>query len=361
MPARVARSSVSAAKPKNARQKSQKRNLDAFSIASHQVPQKLKIRQHRLGVFEGGDEPRNKKRRLDDDVDDEDEDDEEYPSNARRLQKKGVNKRTDGPDGELDQGSDSDGNEWTMGGPIGEDSDSSLDSDEAFGESDEEKFEGFTFRGSSSSKGPSKKQNKQKTTAGSSRDMNLDEEDEEMDYEEESDFGDEGVDLATMLDDSEDEAPRVKGKGRAVTDEEEDSEDDDSDNEEDDGGFDTSTSEPESEDADADPTKLSKLQDLIASLQDDPPEKRIGARDADIHESQQPSDFGLATSQKLKLSDLMSTVTDPALRRSLKALSSDKPSKRTGVPGKLEAPLPKKTAGSHRKASCQPKGERDAG
>lgn len=347
MPARLARSSVSIAKPQNARKKSQKRTLDAFSIASHQIPQSHKIRQHRLGVSEG-EEPRQKKRRLEDD--DEDEDDEEYASNARRLQNKAVTKRTSGGvDGEADQGSDSEGNEWTMGGPIGDDSDSSLDSDEAFGESDEERFEGFTFRGSSSAKDSKKKQKKQKAKGGPSKNMDLDE--DEMEEEEEDDFGDEGVDLATMLDDSDDEAPvKSKRKTQADSDEEPDVEDDEEDDDEEDDdedednedASDTSMSEAESEDVDADPTKLSKLQDLIASLQDDPPERRMGAREADIHESQHPSDFGLAASQKLKISDLLPTVTDPALRRSLKVLASDKPSKRSGIPGKLEAPLPKR-------------------
>lgn len=347
MPARVARSSVGNAKPQSARKKSQKRTLDAFSIASHSAPEKLRIKQHRLGESEG--EPRQKRRRLQDD--EEDDNDEEHSSNARRLQAKGVVKRTGGGragglDDEVDEGSDSEGNEWRMGGPIGDDSDSSLDSDEAFGESDEDKFEGFTFRGSSKPKGPVKKKEKKTKLVNASYDMDLDEGSEgDEEDEEDDDFGDEGVDLATMLDyNSEDEEEKPHKPKAARPSDENDEDDDESEGDEDDDEDEESSDEApsEAESDDADPTKLSKLQDLIASLDQDPPEKRAASRREDVNESRQPSAFGLSTSQKLKISDLLPTVTDPALRKSLKLLSNDKPSKRSGIPGKLDAPLPKR-------------------
>lgn len=58
-------------------------------------------------------------------------------------------KRRRAGDESFDEGSDSEGNTWTMG-HVEDDDDSDIDSDEAFGESDEERFEGWTFRGSSS-------------------------------------------------------------------------------------------------------------------------------------------------------------------------------------------------------------------
>ncbi|KAF1350761.1 Utp14 protein-domain-containing protein [Delphinella strobiligena] len=335
---RVARSSVASTKTQNAKNKSQKRSLDAFSIASHSAPQNSRIRQHRLGESVN-DGPRQKRRRLQDD--EEDDEDEEHAADSGRRR---------GPDEEIDEGSDSEGNEWRMGGPIGDDSDSSLDSDEAFGESDEERFEGFTFRGSSTTKSDKKKKTKARNVP---REMDLDEgsEGEEGDSEED-DFGDEAVDLATMLDDnseSEEEQPRKRKSTQSANDEDEDmsddedeeDDDDDDDEDEDSEDSDDAPSEAESDD-DADPTKLSKLQDLITSLDSDQLEKRITGRSADVHESQQPSAFGLSASQKLKVSDLLPTVTDPALRKSLKLLSSDKTSKRSSIPGKLDAPLPKR-------------------
>ncbi|TIA40332.1 Utp14-domain-containing protein [Aureobasidium pullulans] len=333
MPARVARSSVAIAKPTNARKKSQKRTLDAFAIASHSAPETYKVRQHRLGDSVG--EPRQKRRRLEDD--DEDDNDEEHASNARRLQQKTVTKRTGtgrrgGLDEETDEGSDSDGNEWRMGGHIGDESDSDLDSDEAFGESDEERFEGFTFRGSSTN-GPSKKKKKRPQPTS---EMDLDEGGNSEDDESASDFGDEGVDLATMLDENnEDDLMQTEEKHGDDSEEDSDDEDDDAEEESEDD-----ESEEESDEDDA--TKLSKLQDLVASLNKDNPEKRIGGRTQDAHESQEPSAYGLSASQKLKISDLLPTVTDPALRKSLKLLTAEKTTKRSGIPGKLDAPLPKR-------------------
>ncbi|GAB7350469.1 hypothetical protein MBLNU459_g1067t1 [Dothideomycetes sp. NU459] len=347
MPPRVARSSVPVAKPQNARKKSQKRTLDAFSIASHSAPDKLRIKQHRLGETEG--EPRQKRRRLQDD--DQDGDDDDGDDHGRKQPAKGAVKRSAGPYDDVDEGSDSEGNEWRMGGPIGDDSDSSLDSDEAFGESDEDRFEGFTFRGSSKPKGPAKKKQKKPKPVSASYDMDLDEGSEADDDDgDDDDFGDEGVDLATMLDDDsddgEDSRPRKSPAAHASADggddsaDEEDDDDEGDDEEEEDESSDEAPSEAESDDAD--PTKLSKLQDLIASLEQDPPEKRAASRREDVNESRQPSAFGLSATQKLKISDLLPTVTDPALRKSLKLLSSDKPSKRSGIPGKLDAPLPKR-------------------
>jgi U3 small nucleolar RNA-associated protein 14 len=331
MPARVARSSVGNANPTNARKKSQKRTLDAYSIASHSAPDTYKVRQHRLGESVG--EPHQKRRRLQDD--EEADDDEEPASNARRLQQKTVTKKTGagsrgGLDEETDEGSDSEVNVWRMGGHIGDESDSDLDSDEAFGESDEERFEGFTFRGSSTS-GPSKKKKKRPQPTS---EMDLDEGGDSDEDDSASDFGDEGVDLATMLDeDNEDDLMQTEEK-HADEDSDEESDDEEEEESEDD--------ESEDDDEEDDATKLSKLQDLVASLNKDNPEKRIGGRAQDAHESQEPSAYGLSASQKLKISDLLPTVTDPALRKSLKLLTAERTTKRSGIPGKLDAPLPKR-------------------
>ena len=79
---RVARSNVSLSKPNNARKKSQKRTLDAFSIASHSAPDTIRVPQHRLGDSAGY-EPRQKRRRLQDD--EEDDNGEEHASNAIQV------------------------------------------------------------------------------------------------------------------------------------------------------------------------------------------------------------------------------------------------------------------------------------
>merc|ERR1712093_326169 len=129
-------------KPKAAKNNSKKRSLDAFAIASHENPDRMKVRQSRLGAQEGGSSRPNKnKRRRDEDDEDEEEEEEDLSTKKRKKVQKG---RFDELD--VDEGSDSEGNEWKMG-QVDSDDDSDLDSDEAFGESDEERFEGFAFSG----------------------------------------------------------------------------------------------------------------------------------------------------------------------------------------------------------------------
>ncbi|GAM87950.1 hypothetical protein ANO11243_059780 [Dothideomycetidae sp. 11243] len=315
MPPRVSRSSTNGpattAGPKTNKRKvykSQKRALNAFTAAQHEVSEP-RVRGHRLGETEPERGPKRRRIAEDDDDEDEDEDDD-----------RGKLKADD-----IDRGSDSEGNEWRMGGPIGEDSDSSLDSDEAFGSSDEERFEGFTFRGSSSNK-PVVKKSKPAKKSRSSNDMDLAEQSEEEELED--DFGDEGVDLATMLD-------------QPLSDEDEESGDEGDTEEDEDEDSDSPPSEAESDD---DGAKISKLQDLVASLEGMEQRRNASAaHDAtDAHEAKQPSDYGVTAAQKLKIADLLPTVTDPELRKSLKVLAADKPSKRGGIPGKLAAPLPRR-------------------
>jgi len=172
MPPRVSRSSFPSSAPKSAPKtarkairKREKRSLNAFAIAQETDPERLKIRQHRLGEVEN-DEPQRKRQRMADDDEDDDEDDASEP---KRKQQKGVNK---GGFDELDMsaGSDSEGNERRMG-VVDDDDDEEIDSDEAFGESDEERFEEWTFR--ASPKGKKASAGKKKPAR---RDINLDEE-----------------------------------------------------------------------------------------------------------------------------------------------------------------------------------------
>ena len=185
-----------------ARVNSKKRALDAFSIASHQNPDKIKIRQHRLGASEGGNRPR--KKRVREDEEDEDEEEELQSKKQRKGPTKG---RFDELD--VDEGSDSEGNNWKLG-QVDDDDDSDLDSDEAFGESDEERFDGFTFGGSSD--------NKVKNKIPRQKDVNLNEDDEESGSELSDDsLGEDAIDLATMLDQTEvdsEEEPPIKHKNR---------------------------------------------------------------------------------------------------------------------------------------------------
>lgn len=217
MPGRQSHGGAPSKKPK-AKNNSKKRALDAYSIAAHQNPEVLKVRQSRLGASEGGSRP-GKRRRNDEEEELDDEDEEQSTKKQRKGPAKG---RFDELD--VDEGSDSEGNEWKMG-QVDSDDDSELDSDEAFGESDEERFDGFGFFGSTD------KKSKKKTAR--SKDVDLDEDESEDDSDSElgeGDLGEDAIDLADMLNtDTEDEeevsATKKKQKHQPLdSDEEPDSE-----------------------------------------------------------------------------------------------------------------------------------------
>lgn len=334
MPVRLSRGSLSIQKPHTTKKKSQKRSLNAFAIASVQAPETTKIRQHRLGDAED-DGPKRKKMRLQG----EDNNDEEPASNLRRPQQKKVAK---GRFDELDisEGSDSEGNHWQLG-HVDEEDDSDLDSDAAFGESDEEKFQGFAFRGSASNKPPKKIQARTQGEVGSI-DLNESSVEEDQD-EDKDDLGDDAIDLADALDESgsdeEDQDQERKNKQPRNT----------TDYNADDEVTQSASDEPseyemsEEEQDTKDPMKLLQLQDLVSSLRDENDEDNKAVSRIDANEHGVPSEYGLTPSQKLTVADLLPSVNDPHLRKSLKLLSQDgKPSKRSGMPGKLEAPLPKR-------------------
>lgn len=207
MPPRIARASTAAAasaakKGPKSKNKNQRRALNAYASAARQIPES-RINRNRLG--EDLDDGPKKRKRVDDDDEDDDEDDDVQHDDE---EVKKVAKRRRGiadDDDAVEHGSDSSGNEWTLGGLGDDNDDSDLDSDEAFGESDEERFQGFTFRGSSTKGG----KRKRKTVGKKTVDLDESDEDEIDDGDSQDDvgetFGEDGVDLATMLDDDDDE------------------------------------------------------------------------------------------------------------------------------------------------------------
>nr|POE47328.1 u3 small nucleolar rna-associated protein 14 [Quercus suber] len=303
MPPRIARSNFHATAPKTARNKNRKRNLDAYSIASHSAKDKRKVPQHRLGEFLD-DEPRLKRRKVGDDEgedDDEDADEDRSPKVSRRQ-------RRPDDDGDIEQGSDSSGNEWTLGGLGEDDDDSDLDSDEAFGESDEERFGGFTFRGSS--KGVKKLAKNAMRKLGDNEEIDLSEGETE---EEEEDFGEDGVDLATMLDDNDDDETHEQETGEDSDGEEiETSSSDDSDDEDDvDGGV-------------MDEERLARMRDRLESM------------DEGLGSIGQPENDEAGV---ISVDDLLADL-DPAAKSQFQAALKTK--KKSAVPVTLTAPLPKR-------------------
>ena len=323
MPGRVSsgRSLAPSARARPTKRKGRKSaTLNALELAEQQNPTQVKIHQHRLGEIDDDDE----ESRARADVDDR--------SSKRRKIDINVG------DEDQDEGSDSDGNKWHTG--VGEDDDDSdLDSDEAFGESDEEKFTDFTFRGSLKphvSMGD--KQARQRKVLH--KEINLDEDIEDASNDQEDglddmsddSLGSDAVDLATAWDmnnsdeeiDEATEKQKRKRKRQSETEMEVQSE---SDNASDDGDEISQLSFSDEEDTEG----QSKLVKFVQGLESN----------QDVKES---LENGKGT--KLSLATLLAASRDPSHRRALKLVQNREkngPENYTGgIPGKLAPPLAKR-------------------
>ncbi|KAL2132102.1 hypothetical protein VTI74DRAFT_4225 [Chaetomium olivicolor] len=284
---------------KKSRAKATAKALDAFAIAAEQVPEST--RGVRTRGLEDRPHPQKRQRRDEDEDEDGFDEDEEPRKKARRDDEDGFN----GFDDDEGEGG-SDEEEWHVG-VNAEDEDSELDSDEAFGESDEERFEGFAFSGSSA-----------KGKKGKKRKGGEDGEDAEEDDDEDLEsLGSDAIDLATALDqfeEDEEEEEQAEGSGS----EEEDEESTDADD------------ESEEDDDEEDPSKLDALQSMIAGFG--------GGGDEDDQEQ--------TTTQnktKLSLKDLgLAGVKDPHMKRSLRLMNKEEKAVKPGSSKKLEVPLAKR-------------------
>ncbi|KAE8374036.1 Utp14 protein-domain-containing protein, partial [Aspergillus bertholletiae] len=320
---------------KQPQKKKSSKALNALAIAEAQFPIKPKIRRNRLG---DDDDLSKRKRHAGRDMDDSDE-----PDNKRR--------RTGDESSDLSEngGSDGEGHKWRIG-EVNSDDDSELDSDEAMGSSDEERFEGFTFRGSSSAK--TKRKGPEPKKRG--RQINLSEdveesEDDEMD-EDEDDLGEDAVDLLTAWDmntaEEEEAEKRKSSKAKKAAedfDDKDHSEESDSESDDDDSSFgDESELELSDNEDSGNEHGLSKLQDFVNSMETGsakkPTRKTNGGQ-----EHGNPTEFGLSSTRKLTVADLLPSITDSRLKSSLKHVDSAiSTHKSSGVPGKLDAPLAKR-------------------
>lgn len=129
--------------PKKSKSRAQTNALNAFNIAQERFPTKEK-RTPRARELDAEIEKKHAR-------DDEDEDEEDEDEGPRRKKVKAP-KRSATADGDVEFGSDSEGNEWQLGGMADDDDDSEIESDDAFGDSDNEMFQGYAFRGSKSGK-----------------------------------------------------------------------------------------------------------------------------------------------------------------------------------------------------------------
>ncbi|OAG12063.1 Utp14-domain-containing protein [Paraphaeosphaeria sporulosa] len=341
MPPRISRGSLQSTKPARGRPqsgprnsgKAQRRAQNAFAIAGHDASDRTKIRKNRLGEVEGA----THRKRPRDEEEEEDEGEEEQDGKRGKRRRAG--------DDSFDEGSDSEGNTWTMG-HVEDDDDSDIDSDEAFGESDEERFEGWTFRGSSSNQkgGKPKKVKPVKEMEDDDEDIDLDEgESADGEDEDDDDLGDDAIDLATALDQYEEEKREKQKKQKK---QKKASAFDDSDSDEApsevgdlaaDGASDFSSDDDDDEE-EAD--RIAQLKDLISSMAAEDERSAPTPRKVDIHENAAPSEFGVM--RKVDLAGFKSKITDPERRKALKLLQDDQSTKRNDIARKLDAPLPKR-------------------
>ncbi|KAH6843044.1 Utp14 protein-domain-containing protein [Chaetomium sp. MPI-CAGE-AT-0009] len=284
---------------KKSRAKATAKALDAFAIAAEQVPEST--RGVRTRGLEDKPNPQKRQRRGEDeeDEDDLDEDEDAGPKKRARRDEDGGGDE-DGFDGFSDGGDGSDSEEWHVG--VGaEDDDSELDSDEAFGESDEERFDGYAF-GGSSSKG---KKPKKKKRAGE-EDEDEEEEGEEDDLES---LGSDAIDLATALDQFSEDEEEEEGEESGSEEDEESTDGDDESEEED----------------DVDPSKLDALESMIAGF---------------AGEDEEDEEPGTQNKAKLSLKDLgLAGVKDPHMKRSLRLMNKEEKAVKPGSSKRLEVPL----------------------
>ncbi|EXJ54076.1 hypothetical protein A1O7_09413 [Cladophialophora yegresii CBS 114405] len=309
------------------------RGLNALEIAERESPDDIKIRQHRLGQID--DDDGNSRSRADAD---------ERSSKRRKID-------ITHEDEIADEGSDLEGNRWHEG--IDEDDeDSDIDSEDAFGASDEERFADFTFRGSATASSAEPKKPRRHADVDVDEDEVTDNDDVEAEDEDEDDFGDEGVDLATawdMDDQDEREASKRQRKRRAGAesdeedlltglDEEDEDEDGDGSEAEDDS---ESTFSISDDDGGGDHSRLQSFVEELAGGDRAQPKKQRRVQSL----PDKPSQFGLG-SAKISAADLLQYIKDPRQRQSLKILQSseergNEPYK-GGIPGKLAPPLAKR-------------------
>lgn len=287
--------------------------LDAFAIAGKQVqPDRMTRRGRDLELDPERQARGGKHRRDEDDEDDseEDEDEDEGPRKKRPRQDAADDDDQSHSDGEdVDGGSDSEGHEWHVG-VNSDDDDSEIESDEAFGESDDEKFEGYTFRGSQAQK------KKKKGDESSS-----DEDSEESDLGDDGEsLGSDAIDLAdALMQSSDDDEEGSQGDTESGSDEE----GSDSETDVDDEG-----NESDESDDEVDPAKRAELHQML---------KRYADTDKkDIADSGPRSNQGTSL-QELGLSD----VREPSIKKKLKQIKKEErvEAGKKGTSKMLDVPL----------------------
>ncbi|KAI3333879.1 Utp14 protein-domain-containing protein [Ustulina deusta] len=291
----AASGSGSKSKNRRSKAKSNSKAMNAYAAAQAEVgdQQKRTPRNRQLDADLDDGTPRGKHAR--DGEDDGDDDDDEAP--PRKMHR---GSRRDEED-DVEYGSDGSGNSWRVG-VVNEEDDSEIDSDEAFGESDEERFQNFKFPGSG-------KKEKQAEEDG-------EDDEDEGEYVGDADgasLGSDAIDLADALDMSMSDDDELPDDAQ-----EEDENGDNSEIEDDEDSGD------ESSDVESDDQEEADIDAWVS--------KFAGTDDAKDDEAQT-----ITSKPKLGLKELgLLSVKDSELKKSLKLMTKDE---RAKTKQKLEVPL----------------------
>ncbi|KAI1457030.1 small-subunit processome [Annulohypoxylon moriforme] len=287
---------------KRSKARSSKKAMNAFAIASEEFadrPTRTPRNRELDAPLEGGSRGKRSRNR-DDDEDDEDEDEEDEDDRPQKKMRRGADR-----DEDVEYGSDSSGNEWRIG--VDEDDDSEIDSDDAFGESDEERFEDYAFRGS-------KGKQKQKQKRRKEDDDSDEDDDEDIDDADGASLGSDAIDLAQALDMS------MSDDDEPGPDEEESGSDEGSDDDDEASSDESPDTENDDEDDDVSESGINAWVSKFS-----------GVKDADEQETA-PS-----KKPKLGLKDLgLLGIKDPQLKKSLKLMTKEE---KASKPQKLDVPL----------------------
>ncbi|PNP60129.1 hypothetical protein THARTR1_00153 [Trichoderma harzianum] len=297
--------------PKKSKSRAQTNALNAFNIAQERFPTKEKKTPRAREL----DAEIEKKHARDEEDEEEDDDEEEGP----KRKKIKAPQRSAAAGGDVEFGSDSEGNEWQLGGMADDDEDSEIESDDAFGDSDNEMFQGYAFRGSKS---------------GQRKDDDSEDSDDSNDDQGET-LGEDAIDLATALDQFEEDSEEEEPEG------EEGSEEEDSEDEEDSDESDGSEDVDDDSDEVADPERLNELKGLISGF---------GGEEDD------EKDAPVSKNQKIDLGDLgLSGLNDPFMKQSVRLLKKESKETRPGASKKLDVPLSRREQGRIDRAAAYEK------
>ncbi|KAF7724213.1 hypothetical protein EC973_001232 [Apophysomyces ossiformis] len=249
--------------------------------------------------------------------------------------------------------------EYEVGEIKGED-DEEIDSDEAFDESDDDRFENFKFLGSTKPSDKKKMKKKMRSSDDEEQEeqeVDMNENSSEEESEDEDMDGEDFVDLSAMLGDDDDSQKQTFRKLLPENDQEDETVEfgDSEENDEEDEDEDEDVDEDEDEDMDDKDKKIVSFIDALETKKRKNNEEEAATKRQKFHEEQteayEENEFNLLArsgssanaKKKLDMNDMMDTFGNESSFRTLRQSLLELDGKgKTAVKAPLDAPLPKR-------------------